>query len=131
MNSRRFLNFAPRVAGVVLVLAMLAAPSLAQVQAAERCRSACEPGKAARSGCCARSAKATAGHAASTDPAGKHAGDSPSPRYCPGCNGRPLVLDTPQLTITLEPAPLFVPASRAEATASFDVPFAIFHPPRA
>jgi hypothetical protein len=52
-------------------------------------------------------------------------------KYCPGCSGRPLIATSHRLTLTLEPAPIDAPPADADAAASFDVPFAIFHPPRA
>jgi hypothetical protein len=117
--------------GALLALAMLASPTFAQLSAAETCRSRCKSAvKAAHASCCGGGADVrTQAGDGRTIPDGKPS--DASLKLCPGCNGRPLVSDTPRLTITLDPAPIFVAVSGELASASVDVPFAIFHPPRA
>jgi hypothetical protein len=125
-------SLATRVAGVLLLAAgMLVSPSIAQVSAAERCRTACAAEPSAAPACCTHlgdgqqvTLRQDAGHRDS-EPS-----DSDT-KYCPGCNGRPLILTSDRLTLTLEPAPVAAPATDADSSVSFDVPFAIFHPPRA
>ena len=134
MRCRLFRSFAARLTGALLALAMLAAPTFAQLSAAEKCRSRCAPAaQSAHANCCegggGGKAQTQAGDDRGTDPAGKPS--DASLKFCPGCNGRPLVADTPRLTLTLDPAPICVAVSGELTSASFDVPFSIFHPPRA
>ena len=117
-----------RAAGVVLVLPMLLAPGVAQVGAAEYCRKSCATIETAGgSNCCAKA------HYAAV-PAGDEQSDtgaSDGPKgYCPGCGGRPLFVSATRQMPSLDPTPIFLPASLSLTSASFDVPFAIFHPPR-
>ena len=138
MKCLSFQSLAARLTGVVLALAMLVGPSVAQVAAAEVCRTRCEPATLpGNGGCCGLPGIRAAERGSMERHAGdgkQNPGDQPTqsnPKFCPGCSARPLALDTPRLTLSLEPAPLFAPAFEAKTSASFDVPFAIFHPPRA
>ena len=99
MNRRTIRRLATRLTGALLALAMLAGPTLARVQVAEICRMRCYPAaaKGAHGGCCGKASES----ATQTQRGGEHdpadpAGDA-SLKYCPGCNGRPLVADTPRL----------------------------------
>ena len=124
-NTFRF-----RVAGVLLALAMLLSPSVAQVDAAEYCRKSCAALKAAgEANCCEKPGHAAA---APVDPEQSDNGASDAPKgYCPGCGGRPLFVTAPRQMPSLDATPIFLPPLDCLTSASFDVPFAIFHPPRA
>jgi hypothetical protein len=116
-----------RAAGVVLVLGMLFSPSVAQIGAAEYCRKSCAAIETAGgSNCCAKG-----NHAAQAGDERSDAGATDAPKgYCPGCGGRPLFVTAPQPMPSLDPTPIYLPAYESLTSASFDVPFAIFHPPR-
>jgi hypothetical protein len=129
MSGRPTNTFRFRVAGVLLTLAMLLSPSVAQVNAAEYCRKSCAALKAAgEANCCGNASHA----AAPADPEQSNTGASETPKgYCPGCGGRPLFVTAPCQMPSLDPTPIFLPDLQFLTSASFDVPFAIFHPPRA
>src|SRR5688572_4146151 len=137
MKFPSYYSVAARLVRVALALALFAGPSVAQVTAAELCRTRCNPATlVGQAGCCgehdAPAADRSSGERRDADgqePAGTPSGSGA--KFCPGCNGRPLALDTPRLTVSLDPAPLFAPAFGPMTSASVDVPFAIFHPPRA
>src|SRR5688572_30598603 len=110
-NTFRF-----RVAGVVLTLAMLLSPSVAQVDAAEYCRKSCAAVKAAgEANCCGQASHA----AVPVDPGQSDTGASDAPKgYCPGCGGRPLFVTAPRQMPSLDPAPIFLPALQFLTSAS-------------
>jgi hypothetical protein len=132
MIHRPARSLAIRLAGVLLLAAgMLVSPSIAQVSAAERCRTVCAAEPSAARGCCKTPGDRQ--HAAVRHHDGQGGSDrsDSDTKYCPGCNGRPLLLTSHHFSLTLEPALVAEPAAHADASVSFDVPFAIFHPPRA
>ena len=128
---------AARLLGVLLALAMLVGPSVAQVAAAEVCRTRCDPAAlAGNGGCCGEHGTRAAEPRSGGTPRRRRRptpADQPAesdPKFCPGCNGRPLALDTPRADAVTRPAPRSRTRPSAPMTsASFDVPFAIFHPP--
>ena len=120
--------FRVRAAGVVLVLAMLFSPSVAQIGAAEYCRKSCAAMETVGgSNCCAKGNHAVQ---AGDEPSDTGASDAPK-GYCPGCGGRPLFVAAPLPMPSLDPTPILLTPCESLTSASFDVPFAIFHPPRA
>ena len=135
MNRRVLQHFAGRMTSALLGLALVLGPSLAQVNAAEQCRARCEPARlAGHASCCGEDRVTTDGGSSIDGQAANQSstGDGdPVTKYCAGCGARPLAVDTPRLTFTLDLIPAFVLAPAATTSSSFDVPFAIFHPPRA
>ena len=123
--------FAFRLAIAALAIGMLLSPSFAQLTAAERCRSACSrEGATALPSCCSvQVGKAYADRHSDHGPT--NPGSDTETKYCPGCNGRPLIASATPVTLTLDLTPIDRPAIDAVTSVSFDVPFAIFHPPRA
>lgn len=123
-------QFAPRAMATLLVLAMLASPTLAQRLAAETCRARCDRfGKVIRRACCAKSTQPRLNHHDDKGAADQQSENGS--KYCPGCNGRPLIDDARPLNLGIDATPLFIAAIVPAEAHSVDISFAIFHPPRA
>src|SRR5688572_10095327 len=110
MNRRTLRHVVGRLTSAVLALAVLLGPSVAQVDAAEQCRTRCGPAElAGHAACCGEALGSTsadaevAGHEDGQSPAGK---SDPATKYCAGFGARALAVDTPRLTRTLDLAPV-------------------------
>jgi hypothetical protein len=124
-------SFAFRLTGAVLALGLLLSPSFAQVNAAERCRTRCETAGADAPRPCCASHPVSAAQDARQSSDQSDPGSEGQTKYCPGCNGRPLLSEPSSNEFTLDPALIcFLPSAPA-APGSADVCFSIFHPPRA
>jgi hypothetical protein len=128
LSKPRSLAF--RLTGALLALGLLLSPSFAQVTAAERCRTRCDAASPDAPPPCCKSHPATvAQDAQQSGDHGNHGSDGQT-KYCPGCNGRPLLVEPTSIQLTLDPALVcFLPSAPA-TLGSADVCFAIFHPPR-
>jgi hypothetical protein len=124
---------AVRFTSVLLALGLLLSPSLTQVSAAERCRTRCDAaGVQTTPPHCCKSHAAKANVAGqSGDDHGERGSSDGQTKYCPGCNGRPLLVEPASMQLTLDPALICVLPDAPAAPGSADVCFAIFHPPRA
>jgi hypothetical protein len=127
LSKPRSLAF--RLTVALLALGLLLSPSFAQVTAAERCRTRCDAAGLDAPRHCCKAHPATAQDARQSGDDADHGSDGQT-KYCPGCNGRPLLIEPTSIQLTLDPALVYFLPSASATFGSADVCFAIFHPPR-